>query len=235
MAPHRHLVVDVTVTSARTNTNVPHICDRLPLPGTLALGAQHVKVDADLRTSALLGMPSVQSVHDYYPVALEDGGRSAPLAVKLVDRRAIFVAFRRFHGMGDANSRSLHSDMSIRMQHFDISCVDILLFPFDVLGGMMCGENSCNVFLLFFMTLWVLIFATLCRRAMLMLWHAFLFLRLRPPGFVFCSSLLLFDWWFPLPLIFTYLFYKNQMQNNKSPISGTSIYLNCIWADISII
>jgi hypothetical protein len=25
MAPHRHLVVDVTVTSARTNTNVPRI------------------------------------------------------------------------------------------------------------------------------------------------------------------------------------------------------------------
>jgi hypothetical protein len=75
-APHRHVVVDVTVTNtrtvtlarltntrtvtnARTNTNVPRICARLPLPGSLALGAQHVTLDADLRTSALLGTPSV--------------------------------------------------------------------------------------------------------------------------------------------------------------------------------
>jgi hypothetical protein len=64
MAPHRHLVVDMTVTSARTNTNVPRICARLPFPGSLALGAQHGKLDADLRTSALLGTPSAQSVHD---------------------------------------------------------------------------------------------------------------------------------------------------------------------------
>jgi hypothetical protein len=39
LAPHRHLIVDVTVTSARTNTNVPRIGARLPLPGSLALGA----------------------------------------------------------------------------------------------------------------------------------------------------------------------------------------------------
>jgi hypothetical protein len=74
MAPHRHLVVDVTVTSARMNTNVPRIGARLPLPGSLAVGAQHSKIDADLRTYALLGTPSVKSVHDYYPFALEDGG-----------------------------------------------------------------------------------------------------------------------------------------------------------------
>jgi hypothetical protein len=35
-APHRHLVVDVTVTSARTNINAPQIGARLPLPGSLA-------------------------------------------------------------------------------------------------------------------------------------------------------------------------------------------------------
>jgi hypothetical protein len=36
-SPHRHLVVDdVTATSARTNTNVPHIDARLPLPASLA-------------------------------------------------------------------------------------------------------------------------------------------------------------------------------------------------------
>jgi hypothetical protein len=68
MAPHRHLAVDVTVTSARTNNNIPRKGARLPLPGSLALGAQHGKLDADLRTSALLGTLSVQSVHDYYPL-----------------------------------------------------------------------------------------------------------------------------------------------------------------------
>jgi hypothetical protein len=73
MAPHRHLVVDVTVTSARTNINVPRVGARIPLPSSLALGAQHGKLDADLRNSALHGTPSVQSIHDYYPFAMEDG------------------------------------------------------------------------------------------------------------------------------------------------------------------
>jgi hypothetical protein len=59
IAQHRNLVVDVTFTSARTNTIVPRIGARLPLPGSLALGAQHGKLDADLRTCALLGTPSV--------------------------------------------------------------------------------------------------------------------------------------------------------------------------------
>jgi hypothetical protein len=57
MAPHRHLDVDATVISARTNTNVPRVGARLPLPGILALGAQHSKLDADLRASASLGTP----------------------------------------------------------------------------------------------------------------------------------------------------------------------------------
>jgi hypothetical protein len=43
----------------------------------------------------------------------------------------------------------------------------------------MCGESSCNVFLLLFMVLWVPIFATLGRRAVLTLWPAILFLGLR--------------------------------------------------------
>jgi hypothetical protein len=64
-APHRHLVVDVSVTSAHTNTNVPRRDARLPLPGSLALGAEHGNFDADFRTSALLGTPLVQSAHDY--------------------------------------------------------------------------------------------------------------------------------------------------------------------------
>jgi hypothetical protein len=74
MAPHRHLFVDVPVTSARTNINVHRLWARLPLPGSLAVGGQHGKLDADLRTSPLLDTPSVESVHDYYPFALEDGG-----------------------------------------------------------------------------------------------------------------------------------------------------------------
>jgi hypothetical protein len=47
------------------------------------------------------------------------------------------------------------------------------MFLFGVFGGMR-GENSCNVFMLLFMVLWVPISATLCRRAVLMLWRAFL-------------------------------------------------------------
>jgi DNA-binding IclR family transcriptional regulator len=53
------IVVVVTVTSPRTNTNVLRIGARLPLKGSLALGAQHGKLDANLRTSALLGTPLV--------------------------------------------------------------------------------------------------------------------------------------------------------------------------------
>jgi hypothetical protein len=59
MASHRHFVVDVTVTSARTNTNAPRIGARLPLTDSLALGAHYGKLDADLRTYALLGTPLV--------------------------------------------------------------------------------------------------------------------------------------------------------------------------------
>jgi hypothetical protein len=118
MAPHRHLVVDVTFTSARTNTDVPRKGARLPLPGSLALGAQHGKLDADLRTPALLGAPSVQLIHDYYPFAMEDGGRLAPMVAEFVDRMAILVAVRRFLGMGADDSSSLRFDNYVRMQHF---------------------------------------------------------------------------------------------------------------------
>jgi hypothetical protein len=118
MAPHRHLAVDVTVTITHTNTNFPRIGARLPLLDSLTLGAQHGKLDSDLCTSALLGTSSVQSVHDCYPFAIEDGGRLAPMPVALVDREPIFVAVRRFHGMGAAEFRSLHFDSYARMQHF---------------------------------------------------------------------------------------------------------------------
>jgi hypothetical protein len=112
MAPHRHLVVDVTDTSARTNINVPRTCARLPLPGSLALGAQNGKLDSDLRTFVLLGSPSVHVLHDYDPFVLEDGGRLAPMAAELVDRMAVLVAVRRFPSMGGGVSRSLRSHTS---------------------------------------------------------------------------------------------------------------------------
>jgi hypothetical protein len=57
MASQRHLIVDVTVTSA--HISVPRIGARRPLPFSLALGAQHGKLEADLRTAALIGTPSV--------------------------------------------------------------------------------------------------------------------------------------------------------------------------------
>jgi hypothetical protein len=118
MAPQRHLVVDVTATSARTNTNVPRIGARLPLRGSLALGAHHGKLDAYLRIFALLGTPWIHSIHDYYPFAMEDGGRLAPMADELVDRLTILVAVRCFLDMGAADSRSLRSYSYARMHHF---------------------------------------------------------------------------------------------------------------------
>jgi hypothetical protein len=130
MAPHRHLVVDVTVTSARTNTSVPQIGACLLLPGSLALGTQHGKLGADLRTPALLGTSSVRSVRDYYPFAMKKGGRLAPMAVYLIDRLAILVAVRRFPSMGEADSCSLQCDRDVCMQRFArrSSCVLVRLF-----------------------------------------------------------------------------------------------------------
>jgi hypothetical protein len=43
----------------------------------------------------------------------------------------------------------------------------------------MYGESSCNAFLLLFMILWVLVFVTLCKREVLTLWHALMFLGLK--------------------------------------------------------
>jgi hypothetical protein len=60
----------------------------------------------------------------------------------------------------------------------NILFVDLPLFCFGGFWGM-CDVNSCNVFVLLFMALWVPTSATLFRRAVLMRWHAFLFLGLR--------------------------------------------------------
>jgi hypothetical protein len=40
------------------------------------------------------------------------------MVAELVDRLAILVVVRRFHGMGAADSCSLCSDSCVRMQHF---------------------------------------------------------------------------------------------------------------------
>jgi hypothetical protein len=106
-APYMHVVVDVTVTSARTNSSVPDVGASLPLFDSLAMGTQQAKLDVDLRASSSLGTHSVMSVHDYHPFALGDGGRLAPKAVYLVDRLAILTVIRRFPSMGAADSRSL--------------------------------------------------------------------------------------------------------------------------------
>jgi hypothetical protein len=170
MSPHRHLVVDVTVTSARTSTNVPCVGARLPLPGSLALGAQHGKLDADLGTSALLGTPSVQLVHDYYPFAMEDGGRLAPMAMELVDCLAILVVVCRLLGMGAVDSCSLRSDNYVRTQHFVRRTTYV---PFRCFYLVDVRRE-------FMQRLFVApISATLCNRGVLMMWHAVMFLWLR--------------------------------------------------------
>jgi hypothetical protein len=40
------------------------------------------------------------------------------MSAELVDRLAILVAVRRFHGMGVVDSRFLRSDSFVRMKHF---------------------------------------------------------------------------------------------------------------------
>jgi hypothetical protein len=42
----------------------------------------------------------------------------APIAAELVDRLAVLVAFRRFHGLGASDSRSPRYGIYVRMQHF---------------------------------------------------------------------------------------------------------------------
>jgi hypothetical protein len=69
----------------------------IPLPRSVAMGAQHAKLDVDPRTSSSLGTPSINFVRDYYyPFALKDGGRLAPMAVDLIDRLATLMAIQRF-------------------------------------------------------------------------------------------------------------------------------------------
>jgi hypothetical protein len=62
-------------------------------------------------------MPSVQSVHGYYPFAIEDGGRLAYVTAELVTSHAILVIVRRFIGMGVVDSRSLRHESYFRSQY----------------------------------------------------------------------------------------------------------------------
>jgi hypothetical protein len=116
--PNRHLVVDVTIPSARTNTNLTRSRTHLPVPGALGLAAQQAKFDRDVQASTRTGTPPVHTVHEYYPFVVEDGGRLAPLACELLDRLAVLVALRRFPGFGAHVARSLRSESLPRMKKF---------------------------------------------------------------------------------------------------------------------
>jgi hypothetical protein len=84
----------------------------------------------------------------------------------------------------------------------------------------MCDVNSCNVSLLLFMALWVLISATIFRRAVLVLWHAFLFL-----GLGFFSPLFFFFAWWP-PLLFL-------VRNFELPYTSVPIFFSSLLVDCS--
>jgi hypothetical protein len=88
---------------------------------------------------------------------------------------AILVAVRRFPRMGGGDSRSVCFNNYVSMQHFFRRTTFV---PYRRFWGM-CVENTCTVFLLLFIVLKVPICATLFKRAVLMLWHAFLSLGLR--------------------------------------------------------
>jgi hypothetical protein len=115
----------------------------------------------------------------------------APMAAQMIDRMGIWWQF--VASLACMMQTLAHCGV-IAMSACQIPFVDILMFPFDVFWRM-CGENSCNVFILLFIVLWVIhIFATLCRRVVvLMLWHAFLLLGLLRSG-VFPSLLLIARW-----------------------------------------
>jgi hypothetical protein len=107
------------------------------------------------------------------------------MAVELVDCLAILVAVRRFPCMGVA-------DIYVRVHHFFRRKTYV---PFRRIWGDVRREFMQRLFAALGGTLGSFrgTFVMLCRRAMLMLWHAFLFLGLR-----FFSSFLLFAWWLML-------------------------------------
>jgi hypothetical protein len=93
------------------------------------------------------------------------------MAVELVERFAILVAV--VASLAWVQRTLVHCVLK-GMSAYNISFVDLLLFTFEGFLGM-CGENSFNVFLMLFMVFWVLIFAMLCRRVVLLQRYAFMF------------------------------------------------------------
>jgi hypothetical protein len=141
---------------------------------------------------------------------MEDGGRLAPMAAELLIAWLfwwLFVASPAWVLL------TLAPCALTVMSVCNISFVDLLMFLFGVFWGI-CDVHSCNVFLLLFMTLWIPTSATLFRRAVLTLWHAFLFLGLS----FFFPSFLLFAWWPPLLfLVRNYYNYETE-KNKKIPV-----------------
>jgi hypothetical protein len=82
----------------------------------------------------LFGTPSVQLIHDYYPFAMEDMGRLAPMAAELVDRLAVLVAVRRFLTSLAWVLLTLAPCALTIMSVCNISFVDLLLSLFGVFG-----------------------------------------------------------------------------------------------------
>jgi hypothetical protein len=71
--PRNHRVVDVSITSARANSNAMAVGAMLPLPCSLAMGAQQARLDANICTSSAVGMPFIHLVHENCSFALEAG------------------------------------------------------------------------------------------------------------------------------------------------------------------
>jgi hypothetical protein len=188
LTPFKHLVVDVTVTRARTNSNVPGMGASLPLPCSPEMRAQQAKMDDDLRTSSSLGTASIFSVHVYYPFALEDRGRLAPtMAVDLVDCLAILVAARRFPSMGAADSRCLRYE-SFCPHEGVRTAVYICSLPSISWGRALWGYATP-----FFIARWVPIFVMPCMRVVEVLLPASLLRGLR----LLCMFSFLLYWLIP--------------------------------------
>jgi hypothetical protein len=111
------------------------------------------------------------------------------MAAVLVDRRAILVAVRRFRGMGAAGSRSLRFVSYVLIQHFVRRTTYV---PFRRFLGDVRREFMQRLFAALHGTLGSYLRDGF-RRAVLTLWHAFLFL-----GLTFSPSFLLLAWWPPL-------------------------------------
>jgi hypothetical protein len=141
MAPHRHLVVDVTVTRARTNTNVPRIRDRLPLPGSLALGALHGKLDAG--SALLLCLARLR----FRPPMTTIFSLSSMGASWRLWRLIAQLFWWQFVASLAWVLLTLVLCVVTIMPVCEISFVELRMFLFGVFWGM-CGESSCNVFLL---------------------------------------------------------------------------------------